>query len=337
MEFINSIISGIAIFKIGKEYAYVKPPSAEDRAFADFFSQEQYDDALIDGIWTQEDAEKHLISTGYLGEDYEEQVEQIKKAVDNMKVDYFNHFYDSTTKEYIKRNIEIQEKRQTDIHNRKYAFYDKTCDYLKKYAFIAYCLQKNALFSDGELVSIYYSTQAIYNKYINVTNAMGEKIREIAKTNEWKNRWYSSKFESFENPASSFTDVQLSLISWSTFYDGVYQSFDKPSEDIINDDIAIDGWSIVEKRKRKEEEKKKNAEKMLPKNVQNAGEVFIPARNQKQASDIMALNSAGAKGKIRSLQNDVNKHGKISDSDLTSTRNEIQMEALRQQKERRRR
>jgi len=71
LDYINSIISGIVVFKIGKEYVYVKPPSAQDKAFADFFSQEHYDEALMDGIWTQEDAEKHLISMGNLDENHE--------------------------------------------------------------------------------------------------------------------------------------------------------------------------------------------------------------------------------------------------------------------------
>lgn len=336
LDYINSLISGIVFFKIGKEYIHVKPPSAEDKAFADFFSQEQYDDALIDGIWTQEEAEQHLISMGYLPKEYSDKLEEIDKNIDNMKVDYFNHFYDSNAKDYIKRNITKQQDRHDELYAKRYVFYDKTCDYLKRYCFTSYLLQKYAFNQDNELCYKYYSIQAIHNKYITVNNDIGSKIREIAKTNEWKNRWYSSKLNAFHNEPSSLTDMQLSIISWSTYYDGIFQSFDKPSDEIIEDDIALDGWSILEKRKRKKEEQQRNAEKMLPDNLKNSGEVFIPARTQKRAKDIMSLNESESLHKIRSLKQDLKENAIVNESDLTSTRRELQMQAIQMQKENRR-
>lgn len=327
----------MVIFKLGREYIFVKPPSAEDKTFADFFSQEEYDDALLDGIWTQEDAEKHLISLGYLSEDNEKELTTIKENMDNMRVDYFNHFYDSSTKDYIKKNLEKQQQRHDEVYAKKYVFYDKTCEYLKKLSFTSYLLQKNAFIKDSDLAFNRYSIQMIYNKYMSTVNEIASKSRDIAKEIEWKNRWYSSKLQTFDNNISSLTDFQISVISWSTYYDGIYQSFDKPSEDIIEDDIALDGWSIIEKRKRKKEDKKKNAEKMLPENLRNAGEVFIPARNAKQASDIMSLNGPESMGKIRSLQNDLKDNQAVDEANLTSTRRELQMQAIQMQKENRRR
>jgi len=37
LDLVNAVISGIVILRIGKEYIYCKPPSAEDKTFADFF------------------------------------------------------------------------------------------------------------------------------------------------------------------------------------------------------------------------------------------------------------------------------------------------------------
>lgn len=61
MDYINTFVSGIVVLKIGRQYVYVKPSSAKDKTFADFFAQEQYDDALMDGIWTQKDVDDFLI------------------------------------------------------------------------------------------------------------------------------------------------------------------------------------------------------------------------------------------------------------------------------------
>lgn len=66
---------------------------------------------------------------------------------------------------------------------------------------------------------------------------------------------------------------------------------------------------------------------MLPENMKNAGEIFIPTRNQKEAEDVMSLNSYAAKAKIKSLRTDLSQSGSVDASNLTSTRREIQMQA----------
>ena len=147
-----------------------------------------------------------------------------------------------------------------------------------------------------------------------------------------KSRTFPLKDKCFNNKRSTFTGFQLSIIGWSTYYEGVYQSMDRPSEDIIDDDIAIDGWSISQQRKRKEEDKKRQAEKMLPEKMSNAGEVFIPVRNRKEAEDVMNLNDGAGKAKIRSLKKDLQTQGSLSDSKLTSTRQQIQMQAAEMSK-----
>ena len=337
MDYINSLISGIVVFKIGREYIYVKPASAEDKTFADFFSQEQYDDALIDGIWNQDDAEKYLIEMGYWSQSEEDKIKELEKNIENMKLDYFNNFYNSSTKDYIKKNLSKQTGNSQDLLNKKYLFYDKTCEYLKKYSHTSYLLQKTAFCKDKKLACKYFSSQTLFNKYSSVKTDISSNLRKIAKSEEWRGKWISVGKRIFSNRPSSFTELQISIISWSNYYDGVYKSYDKPSDDIIEDDIALDGWSISQRRKRQEEEKKKSAEKMLPENMRNAGEIFIPARNAKEASDIMSLNSQEGLHKIKSLRRDLDREGAVEESQLTSTRRELQMQAVQMSKNNRRR
>lgn len=336
LEHINSLISGISVFRLRKEYIYIRPFSAEDKTFADFFSQEQYDDALIDGVWTQKDAEDHLISIGYLSKTNGEDIKEIEKNIENMKADYFNHFYNSTTRQYIKTNIEKQYQRHTELYNKQYIFYDKTCEYLKRYSFLSYLIQKNSFFQNGDLASNIIPTQILYNKYIECINVLSSLARDVAKSDEWKNKWFSLKEGVFENKLSSLTDAQLSVVSWSNYYDSVYQSMDKPSDEIIEDNIALDGWSIVQRRKRAEEDKKRNAEKMLPEKMQNAGEIFLPARSKKEAEDVMSLNNGEGLARIKSLKKDLRERGSVEESQLSSTRRDLQMQALQMASEHRR-
>lgn len=332
LDLINTLISGIIIIRLGKEYIYCKPPSAEDKTFADFFSQEQYDDALIDGMWTQADAEQYLIEMGYWHEDSEKQFKQIEDNIENMKLDYFNHFYNSQTKEYIKKNIDKQTQRLMNLHELKYCFYDKTCEYIKSYAFHSYILSCASFLSNGVRACDKFPITKLVSRFRDQKYLISSRIREVSKSSSWKNNWFSLKYDVFDNKGSSLTELQLSLISWSSYYEGVYQSMDKPSDEIIDDDIAIDGWSIAERRKRKEEDKKRNAEKMLPENMSGAGEVFIPVKNKREALDVMTLNDGAGKAKLKSLKRDLETRGSLSDVDLTSTRQQVQMQAAEMSK-----
>lgn len=315
----------------------MQPASAEDKTFAEFFSIEQYDEAILDGIWTEKDALEYLTRHGYWSEEKEEQMKQAQEAIENMKVDYFNNFYSSDSKKYIKMNLKKQQERQAELSVAKNAFYDKTCDYIKYFAYSTYLINKNAFLSSGKLASSCHSPGVLIKNYNNICSNIASNTRKIAKSTEWRQRWSSLKDKIFSNEQSSLTDLQLSMLSWSSYYDGVNQSMDRPPDVIIEDDIALDGWAIKERRKREQEEKQRDAEKLLPANMKDANEVFLPARNAKQAQDIASLNSIASKKKIESLKKDLESKGTVREEQLTSTKRELQMQAVRNAQEKRRR
>ena len=336
-DLINTLISGVIILKIGREYIFINPPSAEDKTFADFFSYEIYEDCLLEGMLKEEEVEEFLIENGFWSKEESELMEQIQKNMQQMKLDYFNSFYNSTTKEYIQKNLEKQEKRVSELYKKKSLFSDKTCEYVADYARKAKYLENNVFLKDGRLATDLFSFNKIINKFYSRYWDVNSRLREVAKSSEWRNIWFGVKEKLFENNPSSFTDLQHNIISWSYYYDNINESLDRPSEEIIEDDIALDGWGEKQKRKRQEEEKKKQAEDMLPDNIGDAGEVFIPVRNQKEAQDVHNLNNPQGKAKLRSLKRDLDKHGSVNESDLSSTRRELQMQSNQMASQNRRR
>ena len=322
-DIINSLISGAIIFKIGKQNILFKPPSVEDKTFADFFSYEAYEECLFDGVWTNEDVELFLIENGYWSVKEEESIKQLKTNLENMSVDYLNSFYSEQSKEYIRKNIDSLYVKLGALSSRKYLLSDRTCEYVKSYAYASYIASKNC-YLDGELCT-QYNIHTLVDKISLATNKQSAALRRVSKSNEWRSLWIALKEKVFHNSPSSFTDLQNSLISWSCFYDRIYESMDKPAQEIIEDDIAIDGWYIKEGRKRKEEEKKRLAEEFLPDKMSNAGEIFIPAKNLSDIKNIMNLNDTQGIKKIQSLERDLAKNGTVDESNLTSTKQEVQM------------
>ena len=110
-------------------------------------------------------------------------------------------------------------------------------------------------------------------------------------------------------------------------YDKIYEHPESPSEEIINDDDALDGWMIFNQEEIKKQKKEKGVDSMMSEKVRNSSEVFLMAGNDKeQAKDILDLNSKTGLQKIKA-RFDATKDGNVvPDSELPDVRGEIQQQ-----------
>jgi hypothetical protein len=331
MDFLNSLLSGIVLFKVGQNCIFLPPPSAEAKAFADFFSYNLNEESEFDG-WSKDDAVKFAIQNNLWSEEKQLEMDKLTQAMEDARVDYFNNFFMSSKRKTIGRAIEDFESKFISLQQQRSIYFDKTTEYLCSQYKTLYIVENFAKLIDGRPAVSTCSLQSLSASYTAKIAEISVKVRGIAKSGEWRNIWHGVKENCFENRPSSFTELQHSLICWSHYYDNIYQSMEKPSEEIIEDDFAIDGWSICERRKRLEEEKKKSSEMTIPQSMSKAGEVFIMASSKKDVEDIYGMNSDAARSKLRSLERDLNRNGVLEDSKLTANRLEIQMASTRREK-----
>ena len=334
---INRLLSGIVIFKLKGRYIQVKPAKVEDKAFADFYAQEVYEDSILEGILTEKDIDKLLLDRGWWSKEEEEQLKTLGDNLDQMKLDYYTNFFKIDTRNYIKKSIDRQTENINELYNKKNIFIDKTCEYIREFAKKSYLMSKCAFFENGDLVQDEIKSHLLINTFL--LNALDDqKIRQISKNPTWRIVWNSREHcPIFQRNGCELTDEQLSLMGWARYYDSVYESMEKPANEIIDDDIAIDGWFIKQDRKRKEEEKKAEGEKMLPDNMQNAGEILIPVKSKREQENVLALNDTYGKSVLKSKKKQFAKGGTFNENELNHVKQEIHMEGLRQAKESRRR
>ena len=333
---INRLLSGVVIFKLKGDYIYVRPAKVEDKAFADVYAQEIYEDALLDGIFTIKDTEEFLIEKDWWSEEDDKKLEDLNKNLEQMKVDYYVNFFKDEAGEYIKKSIGRQNKKISDLLDKKHIFFDKTCEYVRDFAKTSIILARSSFFESGDLAVEKIDAHKLINAILK-EGLSDKEIRGVAKKSEWRVVWSSKDAISlFGAKGCDLTNEQISLIGWSRFYDGVYESMDKPNDEIIKDDLALDGWSISQDRKRKEEEKKQQGEKLASK-AQSAGEVFVPVKNQKEQDQVLSLNDQYGKQVLASKRKQFEEGGVFNETDLKHVKKEIQMESLRQSKESRRR
>lgn len=121
-------------------------------------------------------------------------------------------------------------------------------------------------------------------KEINEIKSIGNKeVRELARSPQWRYLWNGAKGNIKSLFGRNLGDMDMSqrnLMYWSQVYDSVYEAYERPSDDIINDDEALDKWFEEQNKKRKVErfEKKGDVGKLkLSDRIKRHKEVFIVA------------------------------------------------------------
>ena len=80
------------------------------------------------------------------------------------------------------------------------------------------------------------------------------KLRKIARSDIWKS--YYSDNGIYPNGSINTNDDYRNLINLTKMYDSIKQHPECPTQDIIDDDDALDGWFLLQKDKSTKEKQK---------------------------------------------------------------------------------
>ena len=159
-----------------------------------------------------------------------------------------------------------------------------------------------------------------------------ESFRELARNDPWKTMWGASKtgIPLFDIPATYLTENQKVLINWSRLYDNIYENMDCPSEEVIRDDDALDGWLIVQHRKREKEKNKNEMESKLSDKTRNAQEVFLMADSEEEMKKIYSLNDPAANRQRKQRLRKVDKEGDVDITEFSDVQQQLRMQATQE-------
>jgi hypothetical protein len=244
------------------------------------------------------------------GWDYsdDKRLEEIREDIDNLKIDLYYAIDKNSQVDRIRAELNYNNKLYDGMFQQKHRYNSLTCDGIAAYAKKMYILEKCTYFNK----KLYDWTEIPITKLFNYYNesiVTEEEFRAIVKSEPWASYWKTKP--KFPNP----TEEQKFLLLWSNQYDRIYSSPDCPSETVIEDDDALDGWMLVQKKKRKEEQNKTEAErKITSEKIGQAGEVFIFAENEKEAEKIESLNSMESKIKKQIRISEIKKKGAVDEA-----------------------
>lgn len=328
--FINTIRSGNIYIKHRDVALVIKPLTYLQSIEAYHVYTDAYDEALQDGLMTEEDVDQMMMEKGLWTPDDEAIIKRIQDDLERLKVEIFNNHHLPSKRETIRRYIRAAEKGLLDKANEKQIYFSNTCEGVASTERLCWILS-NTTYLDNKI----YSFDDLSLDYIVLkwreSQLEDTVIRELARNDPWRSLWIMQEkidIQLFFNERdANLTDNQKHIIVWSRMYDNVQESMDAPNQSIMEDDDALDGWFIVQSRKRDKERKEREFEdKHSNSKVKNASEVFVVAGDDDDADSIESMNSYQSKMVKKERASLISKAGNV-------TQNEFMDEKLRLQRQ----
>ncbi len=308
--------------KIGR-YTLLNP-TAKHKYLADEYYLQILDEVKYQNWLNEEESIAVLISTGILPRNYKQEIESLEKSLENYKMDLFQN---RTNPGFVRKQREL-----IRAANNRIAHLNSLAGSLFSYTIEGFALSLRSQFLLAK--TLYLGKKRVRELSGVLDEIMAgilEKrltipiLKELARTEPWRGLWACSKPNPFSHCPTDFTDEQTTLIQLSMMYDNVYQSPDCPEDMVINDDDMLDGWFLVQKKKREEKDFKDIA-------PAKHNEVFIPAQTAADVAKIQGMNSIESKIAIKQRESVLNKKGQATDLDFPDVQNRLLQEQANGQK-----
>jgi hypothetical protein len=279
---------------------------------------------------TLKEIEMSLIANNIWNPELDKKIKEIENQIEDTKVDIYLNFLNLSKKTFYEKNIESLKKILSQLYNKKNSFNHLSIEEHSMSVKNEFIISNTIHDNENKLV-INYNDNLDYiilqNFIQEIVNNMIQAldIRELAKSNLW--HMYSTTTNINQDILTSSDDYKL-LISYTNMYNNVKQHPECPSQDIIEDDNALDGWSIHQNRKAEKDKKKQSIlDKVGGKNKNLGDHMFIFTNNEEEIEAINDLNDQEQKIFKQEMAAHSKANPGIKWEDLPPIKRKIQMEA----------
>lgn len=311
--------------RYGQKYNLtLKEPSIEDLYESQLIYQESYNDAIADDVYNDKEYLRFLVENDHWSKEEEKELEQLPKTIEDLKVSLYKAFAQSNTRNGIRREIKDAKKRCRELLDKKHKYDYLSAHGIASMAQVYYLTAKTSVINNSLYKIEYDDPNLILDKII----AQKAKfrvdegtLREIARNDPWKSYWACGNV--FGKPAIELTEDQRNLIIISNMYDNISQSPDCPAEYVIEEDDMLDGWIIVQRRKRQSEQAQLEGESKLNSKIAQSQMIFIPAETEEDIKRINEMNSPAAQIEKVQRMSQLSKKGEMKIEEFSAERIKI--------------
>lgn len=258
----------------------------------------------------------------------QEMLEAVEKDIENTKVNLYQAGFRSQNAKMAKKVLAIAKDKRFELLGQRHAYDYLTCAGAATVARARYLISSSLFHLDGRPVKNRVLIDEANDYYIR-NRLTEETFRELARTEPWRNIWAGKRSEGgiYGVPAADMTDEQRSLQIWSSLYENIAECPEGPSDDVLEDDDALDGWLILQQRKRKKGQLEKRADELLGnEKIRGSQEVFVPVDSLEDAKRIEELNSTHSATVKKQRMAALKKKGQMTEAQMPDTKRKLQME-----------
>lgn len=319
-----------------KKYKIIYP-DAHIKYKAEYLYESIIEDNKFDKTWlTQKEIELYLSIHKIWSQSDEKQLTELNEALENHKIELYVNFINESKRKSIKKQLANLNKEIEELYQKKnslnYLSIIEQATTIKNEFLIMnsiYDEKNNLVFDNPYKESYIYQDLQLFIKEIINNSINVDNLRLLARSEIWKS--YISSIN-IEKNFLEINDDYRHLINIHKMYENAKQHPEAPSEDIINDDDALDGWFIYQNRKIEKEKKKNNILDKVGGNIKNAGEVFYISHDPNERKEILGLNDAQDNRNLQEMIK-IHKEGKSVDwKDLAFVRQNLQKQMLEKPK-----
>lgn len=332
--YVSRIISGTQLINTGGRKLLLKRPNRIHFYLAnELYKEILEEEAFFSDMFTEQQLKNFMLENNLWSEEEENRINSLQKDIEELKVRMYSMNFNSSQIKSCKNVLSLAKKDLNSLLIKK-----NSMDYLtisgyaeteKNKFLIAMSLRDMSnkpfiKFEDYWNTPSYIIEDAIF-QYKN-TRMDESQIRWLCRNEPWRSYWAARKSSSslFGIPSVDLNDEQKTVVIWSNIYDAIIEHPDCPSNSVIEDDDLLDGWMILQKRKREKELNKNEAENLIKnERIKNSGEVFLVAKNKNDLQKISSLNDVEADILKRQRLNYVSKHEKVLEAEMPDSKQKI--------------
>ncbi len=308
--------------------------------FQNYIANEIYMEALqkaeLEGNYTEYQYLCLLKYKGIWSDEQQAILDNLGKDIEQLKIDLYNSAFRSEQKKQLKIAINKIRDMQERLHRELHEYDHLTANgiaMMAKHKYMVACsiykMNNEPLFPESELDSIPDFVIEAVAENISANKISDGDIRELARTDPWKLIWLGRKSEGsvFNIPAVDLTNEQRILSIWSNVYDNIHEHPDCPADEIINDDDMMDGWMLVQKRKRDASRGVAVVDGLVQnEKIRSAEEVFVPADSVADAKKVDSFNDFGASMTKKKRLALIHAKGAVREQDMPDSQLKMQAE-----------
>ena len=256
------------------------------------------------------DKENILLSNQIWSQAQETELEAFLKKLEDMKIELYLKFGDPIMKQKIKQTLGSGKKEVHKMHAKKMSMDHMTLESYAHNLKNEQIIISTVFHMDGTPVFTEKDVGAdLLESFIGAIaeNSIDmDMLRVVARSDIWRSYWDAAKSNIFPPPAYDWTDEQRLLINISKMYDSVREHPECPEEGVIDDDDALDGWILFNKRRADKDRKKNKVMDAIGGKYKNANEIFVVTHSAEESQEIFAMNDASGMAQIRSMSKAAN-------------------------------